>query len=405
MKLLVFASTPPPHHGQSYMVQLLLDGLGGDQRKRAPGSGAIQCFHVNPRLSDDLGDIGRMRPAKAFRLARAVLEALWCRFRYGVRVLYCIPAIPLKGSIIRDVLLLPLLRPFFHKTVLHWHATGLGDWVDSPEACQTLAKCARFALKDAELAIATRPFNLADARKFFPRLAVAVPYGVPDPCPAFDITLAPQRAQRHQLLANLVNPTPAEARVPSATVKLLFMALCTEDKGLLDAVDAVHQLNTRAQPKISGLRFHLTVAGKFLNPQEEQKFRNRVGELKLENAITYAGFIDGEQKKRLLRESDVFCFPTYYSGESFPVVLIEAMAFGLPIVTTRWRGLSELFPTEYPGLVDIKRPDQVALGVLAVLKFNCSANLRKAFLENYTIDEHVRQFTKALLQIAPRHDA
>ncbi len=34
MKLLVFAHTPPPHHGQSYMVQLMLEGFGGDVRKK-----------------------------------------------------------------------------------------------------------------------------------------------------------------------------------------------------------------------------------------------------------------------------------------------------------------------------------------------------------------------------------
>jgi len=36
MKLLVFAHTPPPHHGQSYMVQLMLEGFGGDARKKNP---------------------------------------------------------------------------------------------------------------------------------------------------------------------------------------------------------------------------------------------------------------------------------------------------------------------------------------------------------------------------------
>ena len=34
MKLLVFAHTPPPHHGQSYMVQLMLEGFGGDARRK-----------------------------------------------------------------------------------------------------------------------------------------------------------------------------------------------------------------------------------------------------------------------------------------------------------------------------------------------------------------------------------
>jgi len=34
MKLLVYAHTPPPHHGQSYMVQLMVHGFGGDHRRR-----------------------------------------------------------------------------------------------------------------------------------------------------------------------------------------------------------------------------------------------------------------------------------------------------------------------------------------------------------------------------------
>jgi len=62
MKLLVFAHTPPPHHGQSYMVKLMLDGLGGDHRglAKAPEEARaaldqpaahIECYHVNAQLS------------------------------------------------------------------------------------------------------------------------------------------------------------------------------------------------------------------------------------------------------------------------------------------------------------------------------------------------------------------
>src|SRR6185369_6778012 len=73
MKLLVFAHTPPPHHGQSYMVQLMLEGFGGDRRKRGkgnnraanspstPSSYDIECYHVNARLSSKLEDIGNLR--------------------------------------------------------------------------------------------------------------------------------------------------------------------------------------------------------------------------------------------------------------------------------------------------------------------------------------------------------
>ena len=86
MKLLVFAFVPPPHHGQSAMVKLMLDGFGGDQRKnpkRAQSTLPIQCYHVDARFATDMKDMGSFRLGKAFRLIRYIAEALWCRFRYG----------------------------------------------------------------------------------------------------------------------------------------------------------------------------------------------------------------------------------------------------------------------------------------------------------------------------------
>jgi hypothetical protein len=60
-------------------------------------------------------------------------------------------------------------------------------------------------------------------------------------------------------------------------------------------------------------------------------------------------------------------FPTYYLGENQPVNLIEAMAHGLPIITTRWRSLPEMFPADYPGLVSIKSPERIAAAILNVM--------------------------------------
>jgi len=68
-----------------------------------------------------------------------------------------------------------------------------------------------------------------------------------------------------------------------------------------------------------------------------------------------------------LREADLFCFPTRYIGENQPVNLIEAMAFGLPIVTTRWRSLPEMLPPNYPGLVDSQSPEQIAAALLRLM--------------------------------------
>ncbi len=84
MKLVVFAHVPPPHHSQAVMVKLMLDGLreGKD----------IEVFHVDARVSDDIGDVGGIRPGKILRLFEYCAQAIWFRLRYGADTLYYVPA-------------------------------------------------------------------------------------------------------------------------------------------------------------------------------------------------------------------------------------------------------------------------------------------------------------------------
>src|SRR5437870_4639647 len=98
MKLVVFAHTPPPFHGQSYMVRLMIEGLGGDCRNNSASvrgkwqTDAIRCFHVNAQFSSNLSDVGSFQVLKILRLIKYCLEAIWYRFRYGADTFYYIPA-------------------------------------------------------------------------------------------------------------------------------------------------------------------------------------------------------------------------------------------------------------------------------------------------------------------------
>jgi glycosyltransferase involved in cell wall biosynthesis len=76
--------------------------------------------------------------------------------------------------------------------------------------------------------------------------------------------------------------------------------------------------------------------------------------------VQHHGFVSDEAKRRLFLAADGFCLPTYYPAEGVPLVLVEALAHGLPVVVTRWRGLPDLLPLDYPGLVDPQSPEQIA---------------------------------------------
>lgn len=58
--------------------------------------------------------------------------------------------------------------------------------------------------------------------------------------------------------------------------------------------------------------------------------------------LSYRGAVPPEEVHSLLLSYDALVFPSYYSGEGHPGVLLEAYAAGLPVVATRWRAVPEV---------------------------------------------------------------
>jgi glycosyltransferase involved in cell wall biosynthesis len=78
----------------------------------------------------------------------------------------------------------------------------------------------------------------------------------------------------------------------------------------------------------------------------------------MQDAITLAGWIDGEAKAKLLAESDIYVLPSH--NEGLPMSVLEAMAMHQPVVTTRVGGIPELVSDGVDGLL-IDASDQDAL--------------------------------------------
>jgi glycosyltransferase involved in cell wall biosynthesis len=404
MKLLVFAHIPPPHHGQSYMVKLLLDGLGGDARRRGKAGPQtskpkIECYHVNCRYSDDLEDIGSFRLEKTWLLLRYCLEAIGCRFRYGVRTFYYVPAPGKRAALYRDWVVMLLCRPFFRRFIHHWHAVGLGDWLER-EGTWFERWLTHRLLGRCSLGIALAIPSMRDALWFRSRHVEIVPNGIPDPCPDFEATVLPRRqarlAARRQLLAG-TQPT-AEDRASCgdpAVFEVLYLAHCAREKGLFDALDGVAVANERLRATGSPLRIRLTVAGVFPCDEEEAEFRTRIAQPDVAGQVVHAGFVGDAPKRALLLASDALCFPTYYHAESFGLVVIEAMAAGMNVITTRWRALPDLLPADFPGFVPLRDPTAVAEALIAALVRDGTA-LRTEFNARFTEARHLAALSKAL---------
>ena len=407
MKLLVFAHTPPPFHGQSQMVKLLLDGFrGGEGGKYGAEleSGSpfgIECYHVNAQVSDDAQDVGRMRPQKAVRLLRYCMEAIWVRLRHGVSVFYYIPSPPKRSALYRDWVVMLLCRPWFRRVVFHWHAVGLGEWLHSG-AKPWERWISQKLLSGAELSIVLSQLNESDALRLAPKATAVVANGIADPCPRYDTTIQPRQAARMKARRKLLNgfdlsaDERSEAGGDPEVIRVLFLAHCTRDKGLFDAIEGVRLANERLKEQRLSLRIRLEVAGAFLTQEEEQEFRALLKQPGVSEWLSHAGFISTEAKWLAMGGADVFCFPTYFANEGQPANIIEAMAFGLAVVSTRWRAILDLLPPGYPALVAPKQPTEVASALLKSLDVRGS-ELRARFLSHYTLEQHLKTLAQTLL--------
>lgn len=369
MKLLVFAHIPPPVHGQSLMVQTMIAGMGADPH--------LQLLHVNPQLSRDSRDIGRWRLGKVFTLLRACREAWRLRRRHGPAFFYYIPAPGKRSALYRDFLVMLLCRPFFSGLVLHWHAVGLGAWLQH-HATPPERWLAQRLLGRAALAIVLGENLRADAAVLRPRRIAVVRNGIKDPDTA----------------------TPAEASArsrapfPAAPLEAVFLGLCSREKGLFDAVAAVQLANTRA-PAAGKPSIRLRVAGDFPDAGTERAFADAL--TPGDDTIRHVGFVTGAEKTALLRSAGVLIFPTRYPHEAQPLVIAEALAFDVPVITTRWRAVHEGLPEAHIYLVEPNRPEEIAAALERIRGAGSPRGvLRQHFLAHFTQERHLANFAEAL---------
>lgn len=109
---------------------------------------------------------------------------------------------------------------------------------------------------------------------------------------------------------------------PAGRLRLLFLSRVHEKKGLDLLLDAMGAMGPEVELDIYG-----TGAESYL-----RRLAARVAELDLDARVRFHGHVDGATKARAFREADLLVLPTH--SENFGIVVAEALAHGVPVVTT-----------------------------------------------------------------------
>jgi len=140
-------------------------------------------------------------------------------------------------------------------------------------------------------------------------------------------------------------PTPAEMRAvdpPAGEWRLGTIALFRPRKGLEILLDALAILRRHRRP------VRLRAVGPFETPEYEQRIKRQVDQLGLGEVIDWVGFTADVPHE--LAQMDLFVLPSLF-GEGLPMVVLEAMAAGVPSVGTRVEGIPEAIDDGVNGLI------------------------------------------------------
>lgn len=121
--------------------------------------------------------------------------------------------------------------------------------------------------------------------------------------------------------------------------RVLFLSRILKEKGIYEVIEAISLLKTK-YPMIE-----LIVAGE---GEELENVKSLVNEHNISN-VKFAGYVVGREKRLTFEMSHIFCYPTH--GDGLPTCVIEAIAFGMPVVTRSVGGLADFFKNEEHGFI------------------------------------------------------
>ncbi len=164
------------------------------------------------------------------------------------------------------------------------------------------------------------------------------------------------------------NPTIVRPAVPDdsasgshAPVRFLFMGRIGKRKGVYDILEALQYVQSR------NFEIHLYGDGDLATVAALIQ-KNR-----LQTQVKLYGWIDGEAKDAAFRQADVLLLPSY--NEGLPISVLEALSYGLPVLSTCVGGISEAVEQGVNGL--LIEPGQCKVLAEHIECLSASATIRK----------------------------
>ncbi len=359
-QLLLVGSVPPPYHGQAVVTEMVFEGEYPESE--------VTC--LNLPFSEDLESVGGLKLKKFQVLWQGVVGMLsfWWQNRAKDPILYYCAGSANWVPLFKDVILLGIIGRLFSRQVVHYHSGGLPQWFASNRVASLFGKVAYSGV--------TRALALTKAVKvpcYSKTELVIVPNG-----------LAVEQGMQKK---------------SSEGLRFLYLGSLRATKGVGVILEAVQALKAQGLTE----EWQVDFVGEWAIESEKEYWNAYIAEHDLSPYVRFLGRQVGESKWQAYADADTFLFPSYYESENQPLVIIEAMGMGLPVITTDWRGIPELVEDGNSGdLIPPEDPEALAEKMALYIGGQTSrsvlaTNAQKRYEKSFTKEAFMQRMKDSLL--------
>lgn len=350
----------PPAHGASKVG----DFIKSSEKLKDE----FDCKFIKIKSSDTIGDIGKVNFKKIYFVMELFFKILFTILVFRPKKIYFTASI--KGvAFYRDVLLSTIWK--FYKLFVpcevfyHYHTKGIKEFVKKPRKL----KLTEYFLKDINL-ILLSPILKADIEdiKTYKKV-LFLPNGVEN-------NFTTDSFEKYISDKNF-----------DGKIDILYLAHMMRDKGCFEAIELVNL------HKNQNIHFHF--AGSWQNKEDEKEFLNYIKKYQLESYITLHGFVSGDKKKELFKNSHLLLYPS--KNDAFPLTLLEAFSYGLPVLSTDEGSIPYIIDNKSGIFINDLKDLTLAFEDMKDSYINIETALycRNRYLENFSLE----QFEKNLLEV------
>lgn len=301
------------------LPQILMVGMS--LTKTRGGISTLIGEILNSDLKDDFAVEYIESQAEDFKGFDKLILAIKAVFLFVVKILTKNPSliyvhIGSNASLYRESFFVVLAKIFGKKTVAHFHAGDVDEYLEKQSNLGR--NFISWAIAQSDKLIAVSKDSAEKLQKLAPKNEIEVIVNAIDTKP---FAFSPNRFENR-----------------SKIVRLLFVGAMGKLKGETDLADAIKIISTK------NMDFRVSFLG--FGGENLQKYCAEIG---IENFIEFVGAVSLTERLAFFENADIFVLPTL--AEAMPMSVIEAMAAGLPIVSTTVGGIPELVEESEEGFL------------------------------------------------------